>query len=265
MKPIRLAIAGCTGRMGRTLVRLAAGDPAFRVVAATTIPEDPLLGQDAGRVAGVDDLNVPIAASVAAECDALVEFTVPAGCLAWAQWCAEHGVALVSGTTGLDEQAHAALRAAAQRIPIVWAPNMSIGVNLLLAAVGDIAARLDTGWDVELVETHHRQKVDAPSGTARALLDAVCRGRRQSPEQVTVHGRQGECGPRPAGQIGVHALRMGAIVGEHEVHFAAEAEALTLAHRAFSRDTFAAGALRAARWVCGRSPGLYGMRQVLWE
>jgi 4-hydroxy-tetrahydrodipicolinate reductase len=263
VNPIRLAIAGCTGRMGRTLVRLAAGDAAFNLVAAVTIPDDPLLGQDAGRVAGVNDLNVKIGAALTAPCAALVDFTTPAACLTWAEWCAEHGVALVSGTTGLDEAQHAALRAAAQRIPIVWAPNMSVGVNLLLAAVEELAAKLDDNWDVELTETHHRRKVDAPSGTCRALLEAICRARGQTPAQAAVHGRQGQCGPRPAGQIGVHALRMGEIVGEHEVYFTADSESLILGHRAFSRDTFAAGALRAVRWLHGRPPGLYTMRDVL--
>ncbi len=263
MNTIRLAIAGCTGRMGRTLVRLAAGEPALAVVAAVTIPDDPLLGQDAGRVAGVNDLGVAIGTEVTVPRDALVEFTMPAGSLAWAKWCADHGVALVSGTTGLEAAHHAALRAAGRRVPVLWAPNMSVGVNLLLAVVEEVAAKLDVSWDVELTETHHRRKVDAPSGTARALLEAVCRGRGQTPEQAAVYGRQGQCGPRPAGQIGVHALRMGEIVGEHEVHFASDAESLTLGHRAYSRDTFAAGALRAVRWLHGRPAGLYTMRDVL--
>jgi 4-hydroxy-tetrahydrodipicolinate reductase len=140
---------------------------------------------------------------------------------------------------------------------------MSTGVNLLLALVAELAAKLDHEWDVEICETHHRHKVDAPSGTARALLDAICRARGQSPDDAAIYGRGGDVGPRPAGQIGVHAVRMGAIVGEHEVHFTSAAESLTLRHRAFSRDAFAEGALRAARWVQARPPGLYTMRDVL--
>ena len=262
MNPLRLTIAGCTGRMGVALTRLAAGDPAFKIVAATTLPGDPRLGQDAGRVAGIDELGLPTTADIQAACDVLIEFTTPAGCESWARWCAGHGVRLVSGTTGLTQSQHATLRAAAEAVAVVWAPNMSIGVNLLLATVAELAAKLDERWDVEICETHHRHKVDAPSGTAKALLEAVCRGRGQ-PVADTVYGRAGQCGPRPAGQIGVHAVRMGSIVGEHEVHFTSDTEAVTLRHRAFARDTFAAGALRAARWLQGRGPGLYGMHDVL--
>jgi 4-hydroxy-tetrahydrodipicolinate reductase len=263
MSVLRVAIAGCTGQMGRTLIRLAASDPTYLVVGAATIPGDLRLAEDAGRMAGVEPLNVPVTTELNAPCDALLEFTSLAGCETWAHWCAAHAVPLVSGTTGLGPTQQAALRAAAERIPIVWAPNMSIGVNLLLKLVADVAGKLDLTWDAEIAETHHRRKADAPSGTAQALLQEICRVRDQQPDDVTVYGREGQIGPRPAGQIGVHALRMGAIVGEHEVHFTSDAESLTLRHRAFSRDTFAAGALRAARWLQGRPAGLYNMRDVL--
>jgi 4-hydroxy-tetrahydrodipicolinate reductase len=263
VNPLHIAIAGCTGRMGRTLMQFAAADPAFQVVAATTVPQDPRIGQDAGPMAGLDPLGVLVATDVTAACDALIEFTLPAGCQHWAQWCAEHGVPLVSGTTGLDAAQQATLRQAAEKVPVVWAPNMSVGINLLLGLVAELAAKLEESWDIEICETHHRQKVDAPSGTARALLDAACAGRNRAAAEVGAYGRSGECGPRPRGQIGVHALRMGAIVGEHEVHFTSASESLTLRHRAFSRDTFAAGALRAARWLQQRPPGLYTMRDVL--
>lgn len=263
MKPLCLAIAGCTGRMGRALIRLAAADPDFEIVAAATVPDDPLLGQDAGSVAGLGPINVAIRADVGRRCEALVEFTTPAGCQTWSGWCAGAGVPLVSGTTGLDQAQRDALHSAAARTPIVWAPNMSVGVNLMLAVAADLAARLDDDWDVEICETHHRRKVDAPSGTARALLEAICQARGCQPKQTAIHGREGQCGPRPRGQIGVHAVRMGEIVGEHEVHFTCDAESVTLRHRALARDTFAAGALRAARWLVGRPPGLYSMRDVL--
>ncbi len=263
MTVLHIAIAGSTGQMGRTLIRLAAGDPALAVVGAATIPGDLRLGEDAGRMAGVDGLNVPITTEINTPCDALLEFTSLAGCETWARWCGAHGVPLVSGTTGLGEAQQAALRSAAEHVPVVWAPNMSVGINLLLKLVADLAGKLDLTWDVEIDETHHRRKADAPSGTARALLEEICRARGQRPAEVAVYGRAGQLGPRPPGQIGVHALRMGAIVGEHEVHFTSDAESLTLRHRAFSRDTFAAGALRAARWLQGRPAGLYDMRDVL--
>lgn len=263
MSVTRLAIAGCTGRMGQALLRKACGDPQFQVVAAVTEAGDARRGQDAGRIAGLEPLGLEVGTEVSAPCDVLVEFTTPAGCGAWVRWCAARGIPLVSGTTGLTDDQHALLYDAGQRIPLVWSPNMSTGINLMLAVVADLAARLDAAWDVEICETHHRHKVDAPSGTAGALRDAVCRARGCDPVTTATYGRQGLCGPRRAGEVGMHALRLGAVVGEHEVHFAADEESLTIRHRAFSRDTFAAGALRAARWVVGRPAGLYGMRDVL--
>lgn len=263
MIPVRLVIAGCCGRMGQALVRLAAEDPGFQVVAAVTLPNDPMLGEDIGVLAGVHKLEVPVTADCDTPGDVVIEFTLPPGCRAWATWCADHGVALVSGTTGLSGSSQAALGAAAERVPVVWAPNMSVGVNLLLKLVSDAAARLDETWDVEICETHHRQKADAPSGTARALFEAVCAARGLDPLEAATYGRHGQCGPRPSGEIGIHALRLGSNIGEHEVRFAAAGEALELCHRAQSRDIFARGALRAARWIVGRPPGLYRMRDVL--
>lgn len=263
MNPVRLAIVGCCGRMGKALLRLAADDPALSVVAAVTVGSDAALGQDAGIVAGIGELGVPITEDCTATCDVVVEFTLPSACRAWARWCAHSGVALVSGTTGLSEAGIAELQAAAQRVPIVWSPNMSVGINMLLQLVEDAARRLDETWDVEICETHHKDKIDAPSGTARALFETVCRARNQDPLDTAVYGRYGQCGPRHAGEIGIHALRLGGNIGEHEVYFAATGETLILRHQAQSRDIFAAGALRAARWVAGRKAGLYDMRDVL--
>jgi len=249
--------------MGRALLRLASADPAFQITAAVTVADDPTLGGDAGLMAGAGELGVPISIGCEAPCDVAIEFTLPLACRAWAGWCADHGVALVSGTTGLSDADVTALRAAATRVPVVWSPNMSVGVNLLLHLVAEAAQRLDQTWDVEICETHHREKVDAPSGTARALFEAVCAARGQDPLDAATYGRYGQCGPRQPGEVGIHALRLGTNIGEHEVHFAAGGETLTLRHQAQSRDIFAAGALRAARWVAGRPPGLYQMRDVL--
>jgi 4-hydroxy-tetrahydrodipicolinate reductase len=261
--PLRLAIAGCTGRTGRAVLNLAARDLELQVVAALTVADDPALGRDAGLTVGLDEIGISITEHCNVECDVVVEFTLPPGCRAWAEWCADHRVALVSGTTGLTEPELAALRAVAERVPVVWAPNMSIGANLLLQLVADAAKRLDPTWEVEICETHHRQKLDAPSGTARALYQAVCAARGCDPLDAATYGRYGRCGPRPAGEIGIHALRLGSSMGEHEVHFAAAGETLTLRHQAQSRDIFATGALRAARWIVGRPPSLYNMRDVL--
>lgn len=263
MTPIRVAIAGCSGRMGRALVRLASADAGLRVTGAVTLPDDPLLGKDAGIVAGVEPLNVPLTTDVSQPADVLIEFTTSAGCRAWAAWCAAQGVPLVSGSTGLSDADRAALAEASRRCALLWSANMSVGVNLLLGLVKQTAERLDESWDIEISEAHHRHKADAPSGTARTLLEAACEGRRRRAADVARYGRGPETGRRASGEIGMHALRLGEIVGDHDVHFCAAGELLTLSHRALSRDTFAAGALRAAKWLAGRPAGLYAMRDVL--
>ena len=263
MNTLRLAIAGCSGKMGRALIRLAAADPTLQIVAALTESDDPALGQDAGALAGVEPGGVLATDHCSAAFDVLIEFTLPAGCRAWAAWCAENGVPLVSGTTGLTDADRAALEVAARHVPVIWSPNMSVGVNILLRLAAELAELLHEGWDVEICETHHRQKVDAPSGTARALLEAVCQARGNEVQDAAAFGRSGQCGPRRTDEVGVHALRLGDAIGEHEIHFAAAGETLTVRNRALSRDIFAAGALRAARWLVGRPSGLYHMRDVL--
>jgi 4-hydroxy-tetrahydrodipicolinate reductase len=172
-------------------------------------------------------------------------------------------VALVSGTTGLDDADKVALRDAARETAVLWAPNMSVGVNLLLKLAHDAAAALGPNWDCEIIEAHHNRKADAPSGTAKALLESVCSARGVSADAVVRHGREGVIGARRPGEIGMHAVRMGGVIGDHDVHFALPGEIVTLRHHAESRDVFAAGALRAARWIAGRTAGLYTMRDVL--
>ncbi len=275
MNPIRLGVSGCCGRMGRSVLRLAAGKPDLRVCAALTSPRSAGLGRDAGVVAGVADLGVAIASSAAdGACDVLIDFTTASACAAWAEWARSHRTGFVSGTTGLGPDQLATLRRAADEIPVLWSANMSLGVALLRALLRQAAAALDPQeWDAEIVESHHRHKRDAPSGTAQALLGAVLAGRtgqteeasaqaHEHPEQVRF-GRDAQSPPRKAGEIGVHALRLGGVVGEHEVRFASEGEELSLGHRAFSRDVFAAGALRAARWLAGRPAGWYTLDDVL--
>ena len=247
--------------MGRTVVRLAADDAGLRVVAGVTVAGDPLIGQDVGTLAGVKPLGIPVAAETAAAVDAWVDFSTPAACAGWASWCAKRGVPYVSGTTGVGAAEQSALRSAAERVPVLWAANMSVGVNLLLGLVEMAARALDMQWDVEIVEAHHRNKADAPSGTAKTLLGSVNTGR--GGEAALKHGRSGGNELRKPGEIGMHAVRMGGVVGDHDVHFANSGEIVTLSHRAGSRDIFAAGALRAAKWILGRRAGLYSMRDVL--
>lgn len=261
MSAITLGIAGAAGRMGKALVRLAAADPRWKLTAALAEPGDPALGKDAGELAGVERLDLLVTKQPTSPPQVLIEFTSPAGCATWADWCAANGVRLVSGTTGLDAAARAALDRAAARVAVLWAANMSVGVNLLLALAAQAARQL-AEWDVEIVEAHHNQKADAPSGTAAAILEAVCAARGQRVDEVAVYGREGRPGPRKRGEIGVHALRLGDVTGEHEVHLATPAESIVLRHRATSRDVFAAGALRAARWLADRPPKRYEIRDV---
>lgn len=275
----RVAVIGCTGRMGQELVRLVTTADDLVLAGAVTRPDDPLLGRDAGVAAQAGETGVSIAAELPGEVDVAVDFTLPDACVRWAHTCADRGIPFVSGTTGLDESQHATLREASGRAPVLWAPNMSVGVNVLLRLVREAATVLDATWDVEISESHHRAKVDAPSGTARALVEAVRAGRaharsaggavQRSPNppgecagESVVHGRQGACGPRADGEIGVHALRLGGIPGDHEVSFGSPGEVVTLAHRALSREIFARGALLAVRWIVGRAPGLYHMQDL---
>jgi 4-hydroxy-tetrahydrodipicolinate reductase len=262
MKPLRLAVLGATGRMGRTVVRLAAADAGFQLTQALTVANDPLIGQDAGLIAGVESLGVPLQSEWDGRSDAAIDFSSPAGCIAAAEFSARVGCPLVSGTTGLSTAQSETLREAARRTAILWSPNMSVGVALLLKLVEQVAASLPD-WDCEIVETHHVRKLDAPSGTARAILEAASRARRVDAHAVARHGRAPDSPPRRAGEIGVHALRVGGVVGDHDVVFGTPGETLTLRHHAESREIFAAGALRAARWIVGKPPAMYSMRDVL--
>lgn len=258
MNPTRLAIVGCTGRMGRALLRLAAADTGVCVVAAITRAGDEHIGADAGKLVGLKESGVRVESDFDVSADVLIDFTTPEATLQWAETAAGRRCALVSGTTGLLPAQHAILRDASTTIPVLWAANMSVGVNILLRLVRDAARALDREWDIEIVEAHHRNKADAPSGTAKALFDAA----RLDSEAAVKSGREGQSLRHPS-EIGIHAVRMGGVVGDHDVHFASTGEMLTLSHRALSRDIFAAGAIRAAKWIAGKPPGLYTMNDVI--
>jgi 4-hydroxy-tetrahydrodipicolinate reductase len=249
--------------MGSAVIRLSAANASYRLVGAMTERGDRFIGKDAGSAAGTAPLGVSITETLDAACDALIDFTNPAASLGWAEWCAARKVAFVSGTTGLSTVQQSRLRELAGEIPLLWARNMSIGVNVLLGVVGRLAQTLGESWDIEICEAHHRHKIDAPSGTALALLENICAATGRDTAKSAVHGRQGDCGPRKPGEIGLHALRLGDTIGEHEIHFATVGESITLRHRAFTRDAFAGGALRAARWLIGKPPGMYEMLDIL--
>jgi 4-hydroxy-tetrahydrodipicolinate reductase len=255
---MKIAIAGAAGRMGQMLVREIARTEGASLAGALEGPSSKAVGTETG---GVKIMADPAAAIAAA--DVLIDFTVPAATVAHAKVCADKGVSMVIGTTGLDPDQSKAIHEAAKRVPILWAANMSLGVNILLALVEKTASMLDPAYDIEIVEMHHRHKIDAPSGTALALGKAAAAGRKVELEKVWRKSRDGHTGARPAGEIGFATLRGGEEVGVHTVMFAAAGERLELSHRSFSRETYASGAVRAALWLKGKKPGLYGMKDVL--
>ena len=261
-----IGVVGSAGRMGCTLVRRITATDGCELVAASEQAGHAALGRDAGEVSGVGTLGVTIADDPAAlfqAADVVIEFSSPAATVAHAALAAAAGTAHVIGTTGLDDDQAGLIGAAAGKAPIVWAPNMSVGVNLLLALTRQVAGILGEDYDIEIVEMHHRHKVDAPSGTALGLGKAAAAGRGVDLDAVAARGRDGITGARKAGDIGFAVLRGGDVVGDHTVVFAADGERLELGHKASSRDVFANGAVRAALWTRDQAPGLYGMRDVL--
>lgn len=268
-RPVRVAIAGTGGRMGQTLVAAILAQQDVKLAAALEVAGSPLLGRDAGGPLG-QDTGVVVGSDVAAalrEADVLIDFTRPAATVAHVHACAEAGVGAVIGTTGLSEADKRGLAEAGGKIPLVYAPNMSVGVNVLLKLVALAAQRLGSDYDIEIVEMHHRHKVDAPSGTALHLGEAAAAALGRDLKTDGVFARDGVIGERKPGAIGFAALRGGDVIGDHAVIFAGPGERIELAHKASSRTTFAHGALRAARFVAARrvakAPGLYDMRDVL--
>ncbi len=260
---IRLAVNGAGGRMGRRIVALASETGDFRLVAALERPDHPQIGQDAGELAGVGPLGVALSPEPAGAADVMIDFSLPEGAMRALDVCTSTKTALVTGTTGLnDEQAHK-LEHAARTIAIVHETNMSVGMNVLFTLVGQVAQLLGEQYDIEITEAHHRFKKDAPSGSARTLAHRICQAMNWGFPGAMVHGRSGPDALRQPGTIGMHALRAGDITGLHSVIYSTLGETLTLSHTAHSRDTFVHGALRAARWVKGRPAGLYGMAEVL--
>jgi 4-hydroxy-tetrahydrodipicolinate reductase len=262
---IRIAIAGVSGRMGRVLLEAVAADDNCVLGAALDRSSSPLLGQDAGMVYGavsgiaVSDQIPP--ALIASQ--VLIDFTRPEATFGYLDACVAAGVPLVIGTTGFDDAGKARIRDAAGTIPVVFAPNMSVGVNLLMKLAELAAQVLQDDYDIEIIEAHHRHKVDAPSGTALGLGQAVARALDRDLARCAVYGREGVTGERDPRTIGFATVRGGDIVGDHTLMFAGIGERVELTHKASSRATFAQGALRAAKWLQGRKPGLYDMRDVL--
>lgn len=261
----KLAIAGASGRMGRMLVEAVLATPDAQLAAALDLPGSPALGQDAGAFAGRDTGVIVTADTRAglAAADVLIDFTRPEGTLAHLALCAELGVRAVIGTTGFTPAQKAEIASFAQRVGVVFAPNMSVGVNVMLRLLEQAARALGEGYDVEVIEAHHKHKVDAPSGTALAMGEAVARARGVDLATHGVFTRHGHTGERVGGSIGFATVRGGDIIGEHTVLFAGTGERIEISHKSSSRANYAEGSLRAARFVASRGPGLYGMGDVL--
>ena len=264
---VKIAVTGAGGRMGRTLLALIHATPGAVIAGGIEAKGSPHIGTDLGTLAGLAE---PIgktasddALAIIKDADALIDFSVPAASVEFAGLAAQARIVHVIGTTGLSEEDEARIAAAARHATIIKAGNMSLGVNLLASLVRQAARALDPSWDIEVVEMHHRHKVDAPSGTALLLGEAAAEGRNITLKDNAERGRDGITGARKEGAIGFAALRGGSVIGEHEVIFAGPSERIVLSHIAEDRDIFARGALKAAMWGQGRGPGLFNMADVL--
>lgn len=265
----QIGVLGCTGRMGKMILQAIAADSGVALASAGIRPGSALENRDVNAL-GLSDAEglgpVPLSSDLPAvfrAAEAVIDFTLPEPTLCHVEIAAETGTPIIIGTTGLDNSQERRLEELSERVAIVYAPNMSLGVNLLLAVVEQVAAALDPDWDIEIVEMHHNKKVDAPSGTAIGLGRAAAAGRGEVFDQVATLSREGHTGPRERGTIGFATLRGGDVIGEHSVIFAGSGERIELGHRAGGRQIFANGAVKAAKWAAGKNPGLYTMKDVL--
>lgn len=263
---MKIGIIGCAGRMGRTLIQQVLDTEGAELAAGTVRSDEDALGKDLGELVGREALGIKAgddAEALFKICDAAIDFTVPENSLANARLAAKHGKVLVCGTTGFTDAQRDELKEIAKGATIIWAANMSVGVNLLQALVKKVASVLDEDYDIEVVEMHHRHKVDSPSGTALMLGEAAAEGRAKPLNEVACKARDGIIGARPKGEIGFATLRGGDVVGDHTVMFAADGERIELTHKASNRSVFAKGAVRAALWSKGQKKGLFNMHDVL--
>src|SRR5690242_15998895 len=266
MADMRLIVAGAGGRMGRALVRVISETPGAVVTGALEAPGSDLLGKDAGVLAGLPANGVLVSAdlwTMSANADGILDFTVPAATIANVAIAAERGLVHIIGTTGLSASDNAVIKSVTSRAVVVRSGNMSLGINLLAALVKRVAQSLDHSFDIEILEMHHRAKIDAPSGTALMLGEAAASGRKIALEAHSARGRDGITGERRTGDIGFASLRGGTVTGDHSVIFAGAMERIELTHRAEDRTMFAQGAIKAALWARSQKPGLYSMADVL--
>jgi len=263
---LKVVVIGAAGRMGRAIVAAVAAEPGLELAGATEVPGHPELGKDAGLLAGTGELGVTITDELSPllkDKPVVIDFTIPASTVTTVKACAEAGAPMVIGTTGLTDDDKAVVAKLAEKAPVVMAPNMSIGVNALIHLVEEAVKAAGETFDIEIVETHHRLKKDAPSGTALRLAEAAAAARGWDLSEVANFHREGMIGQRPDKEIGIQTLRAGDVVGEHTVMLAGPGERIELTHKAHGRDVFARGAARAAAWLADKDPGLYDMRDVL--
>ena len=265
MTELKIAVAGASGRMGRMLVEAIAAAPDTVLTGALDVAGSASVGTDAGAFSG-QLANVAIESELArglANADFLIDFTRPEGTLKHLEYCAAHGIKVIIGTTGFDDAGKAAIRAAAEKTAVMLAPNMSVGVNVTLKLLEMAAKSLSEGFDIEIVEAHHRHKIDAPSGTALKMGEVIAGALGRDLKQCAVYGREGVTGERDPSTIGFATIRGGDIVGDHTVLFAGTGERIEISHKSSSRVTYAHGALRAARFLADKTTGLYDMQDVL--
>jgi len=263
---VQVAIHGAAGRMGLSIASVLNDDPVGNLVAAMDRQDSELIGQDMGTLTGRPPTGVTITADLEeflANVEVVIDFSIPAATAKLLPVCAGQHIPMVIGTTGLDPETRAGLERAAEHVPIVFAPNYSQGVNALYFLAARATELLGPAFDAEIIEIHHKRKVDSPSGTAVHLGEVVATAKGLEPDQAVLHGRSGQVGARPLDEVGVMALRGGDVVGEHTLYLVGEGERLELTHRATDRTIFARGAVRAAHWVVGRPAGLYDMADVM--
>lgn len=260
---VKIAINGACGRMGARIAALILEDPGLKLVAALERAGHQSLDKDIGTITGCGETGIRITTVLNVNADVLIDFSSPESSIAIAEICAEKNVALIVGTTGLNAQQYEKMQHISQQIPCLISPNMSVGVNMMFELVAKMAKTLGEDFDIEIVEAHHRYKKDSPSGTALRLAEKICEATHRKMDKDVIYGRHGITGERPMNQIGMHAIRSGDVIGDHTVIFGNLGERIEITHKAHTRDTFVRGAIRAAKFIAKKSPGMYSMTDVL--
>lgn len=260
---IKIAVNGACGRMGARIAALVFEDPELELVAALERNGHLSLGKDVGSVAGCGETDIKITTILNTHADVLIDFSSPESTVAIAEVCEKKNIALVVGTTGLNSQVHEKIQHFSRKIPCLVSPNMSVGVNVMFNLVAQVSKMVGKEFDIEIIETHHRFKKDSPSGTALRLAEKICEATDRKMDKDVVYGRSGITGERPMNQIGIHAVRSGDVIGDHTVVFGSLGERIEITHKAHTRDTFVRGAIRAAKFIAKKPPGMYSMSDVL--